>query len=320
MGKKTKNLDQFFTKPTEAKRLYDICKEKLDLDSYDIFLEPSVGANSFGCLFPAQKAVLMDIEPQKKVFKYDVKLNSFSTVDRTKKASKFNIIQMDFLSLGASINGLMLFSQKKIIAIGNPPFGKNCSLALRFFNICATFCETICFIVPRTFKRISIQNQLDLSFHLDFNEDLPYSTSDCVFEPPMGAKCCFQIWNKKGHKRNKITLVKEHPDWEFLAMGPKEIRKGCEHPQPTPPKNADFAMKAYGSNCGEIVTKDLHELRPKSWHWIKCKNPKQMISRFKSLDYSLAKDTVRQESIGRGEVVKLYIDKFGPINNHKENK
>jgi len=317
MDKKANELDQFFTKPTEAKRLYEICKEKLDLDSYDIFLEPSVGANSFGSLFPLKKALLMDIDPQRKVFKYDSKSDSFSRVDRTEAAFKLNIIQMDFLSLGSAMNGLNLITEKRVIAFGNPPFGKNSSLATRFFNICATFCETICFIIPRTFKRVSVHNQLDFNFHLDFNEDLPYSTEDCIFDPVMNAKCCFQIWNKKPYKRKKITLIKEHSDWKFLAMGPKEERKGCDHPQPTPPKNADFAMKAYGSNCGNIVTKDLHTLRPKSWHWIKCDNPEELIKKFKQLDYSISKDTVRQESIGRGELVKLYSDKF---DKQKENK
>ena len=306
-------LDQFFTKPKEARRLYNIVESKIDLKKYDVVLEPSVGANSFGSCFPKDKSYLMDIDPKNNVFWYNPKTNQTEKIDRTEKENKNKIIitQMDFLSFGATIEALGLFTDKKVIAVGNPPFGQNSSLAVKFFNICAKFCDTISFIIPRTFKRISVQNQLDLNFHLEYNEDLPYSTSDCVFEPHMNAKCCFQIWTRKDEKREKIKLPKTHRDWEFLAMGPLEKREGLEKMQPTPPKGASFAMKAYGSNCGEIVTKGLQKLRPKSWHWIKCENPKEMIKRFNSLDYSLSKDTVRQDSLGRSELVKLYTDKYG---------
>ena len=76
------------------------------------------------------------------------------------------------------------------------------------------------------------------------------------------------------------------------------------------PTTADFAMKAYGSNCGEIVTTNLQSLRPKSWHWFKTDNPKELIKKLKQLDYSISEDTVRQSSIGRAEVVSLYSQKF----------
>ena len=68
-------------------------------------------------------------------------------------------------------------------------------------------------------------------------------------------------------------------------MGPKD-----KNNQPTPPKNADFAMKAYGSNCGEIKETNMYNLRPKSWHWIKSNINKQLlIERFKSIDYSISR-------------------------------
>jgi hypothetical protein len=302
-------LDQFFTKPKEAKRLYEIVEKQCDLSLYDLFLEPSAGANSFGCLFPEKKSLLLDIDPQEAVFVYNEGSASFDR--KPIQETKATIIQADFLAFGETIERLGLKGGRKIIAIGNPPFGKNCSIAVKFFNVCANFCDTICFIIPRTFKRVSIQNQLNLYFHLDFSEDLPFSNSDCVFEPAMNAKCCFQIWKRRDIKRSKIRQSKTHPDWEFLAMGPLEERVGCKNKQPTPPKNANFAMKAYGSNCGEVVTDNLGDLRPKSWHWIKCDNPEDLISRFEQLDYSISEDTVRQNSLGRADLVEIYTKKFG---------
>ena len=151
------------------------------------------------------------------------------------KSKKVEIIQMDILSMGKTIDVMGFKTDKKIISIGNPPFGKASSLAVKFFNICAKFCDTVAFIIPRTFKRISVQNQLDLSFHLVYSEDLPYSTKDCVFEPMMNAKCCFQIWRKQDVKRNKVKLPKSHKDWKFLAFGPNITDK--THPRSGQPSD-----------------------------------------------------------------------------------
>jgi hypothetical protein len=309
LEKKDMTLDQFFTKPDVAKRLYDVVGENVDFDSFDVFLEPSVGVNSFGSNFPPNKGVLMDIDPKQNVFWYNQKTQKHEIVKA--KDKKINIIQMDFLSLGDSIDTLGLFPNKKIVVIGNPPFGQGSSLAVKFFNICAKISNTICFIVPRTFKRVSIQNRLDLNFHLIYNEDLPYSSADCIFEPVMNAKCCMQIWQRSEKKRTLVKLASTHRDWEFLPLGPLKDRKGCENKQPTPPPNADFAMKAYGSNCGEIVTEGLADLRPKSWHWFKCKDSEKLIKRFNQLDYSISEDAVRQSSIGRKDLIEIYTKKFG---------
>ena len=67
-------------------------------------------------------------------------------------------------------------------------------------------------------------------------------------------------------------------------------------------------MRAYGGKIGEIVKIKLDELRPKSWHWIKSNNinKKELINRFNQLDYSNSLNTARQNSMGRGELVRLY--------------
>ena len=179
MAKNDNKLDQFYTKPKEAQRLYDLVFEHYEKENFDIFLEPSCGKNSFGCLFPKTKELLLDIDPPEKMFSHK------------EKKYKQKFVKMD-----------------------------------------------------------------------------------------------------------------------FLAMGELEKREGCRDKQPTAPKGASFAMKAYGANCGEIVTENLHELRPKSWHWVKCDDPEWLIKRFNKLDYSISKDTVRQDSIGRAELVKLYSDFF----------
>jgi hypothetical protein len=124
----------------------------------------------------------------------------------------------------------------------------------------------------------------------------------------MMVKCCFQIWEKKDYKRTYIDLPKTHTDWDFLSFGPID-----ERGQPTPPNGADFAIRAYGGKIGEIRQTNLHELRPKSWHWIKSNITENLIERFNQLDYSNSLNTARQNSMGRSELVKLYNDFINSI-------
>lgn len=267
-------LDQFYTNSNVAKECYKELSQIINLNDYDIHLEPSAGDGSFFKIMDINRREGMDIEP-----KTD------------------NITKLDFFDYVPK-------NDKTYLVLGNPPFGKVSSLAVKFFNKSAKFSNCIAFIIPRTFKRVSIQNKLDLNFMLIYNKDLP--TSPCCFTPKMSAKCCFQIWKRTDKKRKKTVYDKTHKDFDFLKYGEKD-----ENNQPTPPNNADFVIKAYGSNCGEINSKDLELLRPKSWHWIKSKIDVQILkNRFGQLDYSMSKDTVRQDSIGQQELIYLYKNKF----------
>ena len=101
-------------------------------------------------------------------------------------------------------------------------------------------------------------------------------------------------------------LSTTHDDWSFLNLGPKDTNN-----QPTPPNGADFVIRAYGGQCGQILQTNLENLRPKSWHWIKSNiNKKLLIERFQSLDFSSSTNTARQNSFGKGELVQLYKDMY----------
>jgi len=268
-------LDQFYTNQDTASKLYKMLTSLIDIKKYDIHLEPSAGTGAFFNIMDNKTKIGLDIEPKNE-----------------------GIQKMDFFDYDP-VPG------KKYLVIGNPPFGRVSSLAMKFFNKSAEFADCIAFIIPRTFKRVSIQNKLDLNFELIYNEDIPINP--CCFTPKMTAKCCFQVWIKKNTKREKIIYDKSHPDFTFVKHGPKDDKK-----QPTPPTNCDFAIKAYGANCGEIMENNLHTLRPKSWHWIKSNIDVQTLkNRFKQLDYSMSKDTVRQDSLGQQELIYLYKLKFG---------
>lgn len=267
-------LDQFYTNKDIALKYYNKLTELINIDEFDIHLEPSAGSGSFFNIMYETKKIGFDIEPKKE-----------------------GIYKMDFFDYRPQ-------QDKKYLVFGNPPFGRGSSLAVKFFNKSAEFANCIAFIIPRTFKRVSIQNRLNLNFELIYDENLPITP--CCFTPKMTAKCCFQVWVKKDSKRKKVIYDKTHDDFEFLKHGPKD-----KNNQPTPPKNCDFVIKAYGGNCGEIIDMDLKLLRPKSWHWLKSNIDIELLkSRFRQLDYSMSKNTVRQDSIGQKELIHLYKTKY----------
>lgn len=265
-------LDKFYTIPSVSEKC--LSQIKYNWNDWGLVIEPSAGNGSFLTRIPTDKKLGIDIAPE-----------------------HADIITQDFLTYSppADIG--------KILVVGNPPFGKVSSLAIKFFNHAAKWADVIAFIIPRTFRRVSVQNKLNPDFHLVFDAEIP--TDPCAFSPPMMVKCCFQIWEKnREKKRALVELSTTHADWEFLGFGPID-----EKGQPTPPKGADFAIRAYGGKCGDIVVSGLETLRPKSWHWIKSNiNTTTLMERFAALDYSISRDTARQNSIGRGELVRLYSE------------
>jgi hypothetical protein len=287
-------IDKFYTIPTISEKCLNRVGERYEWSTWDMVVEPSAGGGSFFTRIPTIKKIGIDIAP-----------------------THTDILKQDFLTYEPPPSDM---ASPRILVVGNPPFGRVSSLAVKFFNHASKWANVIAFIVPRTFRRISLQNKLNTTFHLAFDEDIPMEP--CSFEPPMMAKCCFQIWEKS--EKNQRPIVQPstvHADWEFLGFGPKDA-KG----QPTVPTGAmteeakatTFALLAYGGKCGQIADTGLDSLRPKSWHWIKSKIPKQLlIERFSLLDYSVSLDTARQNSIGRGEIVQLYSDAYDTPDAHE---
>lgn len=284
-------LDKFYTTASTVDKCISSISTIYNWENFAQIIEPSAGNGSFLTKIPSEKKIGIDISPEHE-----------------------NITKQDFFEylpkLSENKEDITNVNSDKILVIGNPPFGKVSSLAIRFFNHAAEWATTIAFIIPRTFRRISVQNKLNKSFHLILDEEI--ATSPCSFSPPMMVKCCFQIWEKRDVERESIKLATKHNDWIFLQFGPNDVNG-----QPTPPSGADFAIRAYGGKCGEIKKEkqELEILRPKSWHWIKCNeqsniniSKEQLMERFANLDYSNSLNTARQNSMGRGELVSLYSD------------
>lgn len=252
-------LDQFFTKESLAKSLFKVLqnyllKEKIEINNW---LEPSAGSGAFFKLMPLQGRLGIDIAPQIE-----------------------GVIQSDFLDYQ--------LPNKPYITLGNPPFGKNSSLAIKFFNKCATRSEVIAFVVPKTFNKQSTISKLDRNFHLDYSEELPDNSFELQGQP-YHVPCVFQIWRKKNTLREKMVIIRKHEDFIF-----------CDR------ENANFAIQRVGVNAG-AVKKDLSTIASQSHYFIKA-NREEVETLFSKIDWNCVKyNTAGNPSIAKGELIELYI-------------
>jgi predicted RNA methylase len=128
---------------------------------------------------------------------------------------------------------------KDAITISNPPFGRNNSLSIPFFNRAANHSEYIAFIVPRSWRKWSVINRLDRRFHLIHDEDLSIDYVDdtnTLISHKNNLKTCFQIWQRKDELREIIKVE----DRGFVT----KVR----------PEDADIALTVFGFSCGKVNT------------------------------------------------------------------
>lgn len=100
-------------------------------------------------------------------------------------------------------------ADKNIVVIGNPPFGRQSSMAKSFISKSCGFARVIAFILPRSFTKPSMFNAFDMKFHLVRSVELE-GNSFVINDSEHNVPCVFQIWEKKDTDRpseEKVTPV-----------------------------------------------------------------------------------------------------------------
>lgn len=260
-------LDQFFTKKYVADKLFKITKNYLNKEkiSFDFWLEPSAGNGAFYSLMPKNKLA------------YDI----------DKKIS--GVIEKDFLSV-------KLDPIKKYVALGNPPFGKNSSLAIKFFNHCAKYCSVIAFIVPKTFKKSSVVSKLDKSFSLVLEEEIEENSFTLEGSDKL-VPCVFQIWTKSQTHREKSAKVLTHSDLVF-----------------TDKKNATFAFQRVGVNAGRIKPPEVFANISSESHFFISSKVNHIEAILNSINWNCIKfNTAGNPSISKSELIEQYTKINGSV-------
>lgn len=179
-GKFRKNSkDQFYTNENVAKLCISKIIKFLPVTRTYLWIEPSAGNGAFLHNIPAEyERIGIDIDP---------------------KAD--DILQQDFLKWIPP-------SERDIIIFGNPPFGRQSSVAKKFISKSCEFAKVIAFILPKSFTKPSMNNIFDLNFHLIYSIELD-KNSFLINDSPYDVPCVFQIWEKK--ETNRIIPEKIQP-------------------------------------------------------------------------------------------------------------
>ena len=204
---KLNTLDQYYTNPAYAGFLCDKVKEIFGEEA--AYVEPSAGEGAFSSCF--LNVTSYDIDP------------------------KFEeCIEADFLA-----QPLEAFVGVKAF-VGNPPFGKNASLAIKFFNRCAEALGLeggICFILPRTFQKVFFAHKLNPHMHLIHEEECPKG-SFILHGEAWDVPCVFQVWIKRKETRSPVVLGENR----LFVLGNS--------------KDYDIAVRRAGGSAGKVLSED----------------------------------------------------------------
>jgi predicted RNA methylase len=250
--------EQYYTPKPLAIELVSQIEKVLGTLAGKTILEPAGGTGAFieaMLAIGAKKVISFDIEP----------LHELVSVG-------------DFLE--QEIN------ESNLITISNPPFGRNNSLSIPFFNHAAKVSDAICFIVPRSWRKWSVINRLDLGFELalDLDLEIDYVDADGL---PLSSKThlatCFQIW-KKANTRRQIIRVTDKGIIEKVS-----------------PDQADVSLTIFGYGCGKVKTK-FEPVANTTQMFLKLKHP-QALAALERVDYSkFFKNTAYTEALSLQEI------------------
>jgi predicted RNA methylase len=206
--------EQFYTPFDLAIRLATIVSKLVGGLDQKIIIEPAGGTGSFvkaTKALGATKIISFDIEPKAE-----------------------GVLLADFL---LETKGLAKVSDA--ITISNPPFGRNNSLSIPFFNKAAQHSQFIAFVVPRSWRKWSVINRLNRNFHLIHDEELSIDyvdeLGDMVWQKAR-LNTCFQVWEKRDNLREIMKVA----DFGLFSK--------------VKPTEADVALTVFGYGCGKVRT------------------------------------------------------------------
>ncbi len=270
-------LDQHFTEKELAINLLNLLNDLYPLSSFNRLIEPSAGGGSFS-------TEMRELHSNVDAYDIDPKLDY--------------IIEHDFLTAPINETG-------STATVGNPPFGYRAQTAIYFFNKAAKFSSVIAMIVPKSFRKSYVINQLDSGFHLVKDIGLDIGS----FETTTNVRTCFQIWERRMISRKKITHDKSSLDFKVVGQGKKFKAE-----------NADFAIRRTGwKNTGE--TKDIKDALPiTQFIFVKALgiDSDQLRKRFDQMPLTCAMNTAMAPTFTVGELYDEYNNKYTSNNTLKE--
>jgi hypothetical protein len=258
VGLKRNTIDKYYTKPEVVEGCIEAVKQHIHISPADLIIESSAGNGAFieGIKSLSNHHLFMDLEPENDEIK-----------------------QCDYLDYTPN-------EQQTIHVIGNPPFGRQSSTAIKFIKKSCEFCSTLSFILPKSFKKPSRHKPFPLTFHLIYEIDLPCNSFE-VNGKDYDVPCVFQIWKRQNVKR-QIEPSLEPCNFEF-------VRKE---------DNPDIAFRRVGFRAGTIDTYTADK-NIQSHYFIKFKSRLNVIEKLRNVEFEF-NNTVGPRSISKQELIRKY--------------
>jgi len=259
-GKFRKNIkDQFYTHTDVSKSCIDKIHALYPLIATYRWIEPSAGDGAFLHHLPdTYNKIGIDIDPK-----------------------SADIIKADFLTWSAPPT-----APAPIIVFGNPPFGRQSSIAKAFIAKSCQFADMIAFILPKSFTKPSMSNAFNIQFHCIYSEELgknAFVLNGSGYDVP----CVFQIWEKKEEPR---VLEKK-----IEAVGFHYVKSNEKY---------DIALRRVGGRAGKCYKNDgttIYSLQ--SHYFIKFNDTSLLDSYIESINaHVFPSNTVGPRSLSKSEV------------------
>lgn len=263
-------LDKFYTKPAVAAQ----CLAMLDLTRFSRIIEPSAGGGAFSDLLLdaglSAQVVALDLEPEN---------------PRVRRQDWFGFTER---------------APGSTLVVGNPPFGQQCSLALAFINhaFTAVHAEVVAFILPRSFRKASVQSRVFANAELVV--DVLLGPNSFEFEgADYNLPAVFQVWRRTDSPRPTTlgALTSEH-----IAFTKKD-------------EPHDFAVRRVGGRAGHAF-RDTGNASPQSNYFVRVLADvpvDQVVDMVNALDFSVADDGTGPRTLSKRELVALVDAEFDKL-------
>lgn len=262
-GLKREGSDKFYTIPEIVELCLKEISNNINILKSHLIIEPSAGDGAF---IPGIKKItdnyeFYDIEPEHEEIK------QLDYLDYIPTPGKFD----------------------KIHVIGNPPYGRQSSLAVKFIKKSLGFCDTLSFILPRSFKKDTMKKHFDVSFHLIKEMEIP-EYAFTIDNEKYNVPCVLQIWIKRDTPRDVQEKI-EPRGFEFV-----------KHPE-----DADIYFRRVGVNAGKMGMLPC-DVSKQSHYFIKFNNnksPGEILDVLKNIEFE-CNNTVGPKSINKQEIIKEF--------------
>jgi hypothetical protein len=249
--------DQFYTRPDVAA----LCVARLQ--SYapsGAWIEPSAGTGSF--LTHVPDAIAYDIDPKDP-----------------------RIQRADFLTVELPPD---------CVVFGNPPFGRQSSLAKRFIRHACASARWIGFILPRSFVKPSMQTAFPPCFHCRESMDLP-KDSFLANGAPYDVPCVFQVW-----ERCDVPREVEAPP---VLVGARFVKQTDPH---------HLAFRRVGGTAGRCALPSPSQ-NPRCYYFLALEDPScaaRLIDA--SQTYAFPSNTTGPRSLSKAEAIRFLLLELTP--------